>query len=207
TNDDSVALGQELKLMGFDSQDGKGERPILGETRNYAKPLLTPDGQRVVYSDRYSKEVYVVNWDGTGKRKLGTGYAAEVWADPQTGEVWVYACTQVGKLNSINFKSLRRTRLDAPGEKRVRWEPVWDKTEISPDNFQLSADGTHAAGEFPWPSGGTADLTARSWRKRADGCWASLAPDNSYLCWVFDGPHRNLYMYPPGSDAGWRVGI
>src|SRR5262245_32069477 len=37
-NDDSVALGQELKLMGFDSQDGQGERQILGEVRNYAKP-------------------------------------------------------------------------------------------------------------------------------------------------------------------------
>lgn len=202
-NSDTLALGRELKLMGFDTQDGRGERPILSDLQNYAKPLFTPDGKRVVYSDRYSKDVFVVNWDGSGKRRLGNGYAVEVWADPETGRTWVYACTQVGKLNSINFKSLRRIPLEGSS----RWEAVWDKSEISPDNFQLSADGTFAAGEFPWPHGGTADLLKKSWRKRADGCWASLAPDNSYLCWVFDGPHRNIYMYPPGSQASWKIKI
>lgn len=201
SNGDTLALGRELKLMGFDSQDGRGERAILNEVQNYAKPLLTSDGKRVVYSDRYSKEVFVVNWDGTGKRRLGTGYAVEVWTDRGTGTTWVYACTQVGKLNSINFKSLRRIPLEGGS----RWEVVWDKTEISPDNFQLSADGTIAGGEFPWPHGGTAELARKSWRKRADGCWASLAPDNSYLAWVFDGPHRNIYLYPYASQASWKI--
>lgn len=203
TNGDTLALGRELKLMGFDSQEGRSERAILSNIQNYAKPLFTPDGKRVVYSDRYSKEVFVVNWDGSGKHRLGTGYAVEVWADPKTGTTWVYAATQVGKSNSINFKALRRIPLDGKG----RWEPVWDKTEISPDNFQLSADGTMAAGEFPWPDGGTADLAAKTWRKRADGCWASLAPDNSYLAWVFDGPHRNIYMYPRESHASWKISL
>jgi hypothetical protein len=203
SNGDTLALGRELKLMGFDSQDGRGERAILNDIQNYAKPLLTPDGKRVVYSDRYSKDVFVVNWDGSGKRRLGAGYAVEVWADPKAGTTWVYAATQVGKLNSINFKSLRRIPLDGGG----RWELIWDKTEISPDNFQLSADGTMAAGEFPWPNGGSADLTARTWRKRADGCWASLAPDNSYLAWVFDGPHRNIYLYPRESLSSWKISL
>ncbi|MBI3865080.1 MAG: LamG domain-containing protein [Planctomycetia bacterium] len=202
-NIDTLALGRELKLMGLDSQDGRGERPILNDVQNYAKPLLTPDGKRVVYSDRFSKDVFVVNWDGTGKRRLGAGFAVEVWADPESGETWVYACTQVGKHNSINFKALKRMPLDGP----ARWEPVWDKSEISPDNFQLSADGKFAAGEFPWPHGGTADLVKRTTRKRADGCWASLAPDNSGLCWVFDGPHRNVYFYPRESAAGWKVSL
>jgi hypothetical protein len=202
-NNDTLALGRELKLMGFDSQDGRGERVILGDVQNYAKPLLTPDGKRFVYSDRYGKEFFVVNWDGTGQRRLGAGFAVEVWADPKSGETWVYACTQVGKHNSINFKSLRRIPLDGSS----RWEPVWDKSEISPDNFQLSADGTCAAGEFPWPHGGTLDMLKRTTRKRADGCWASLAPDNSYLCWVFDGPHRNVYLYPRDSGTGQKVAI
>jgi len=203
SNGDTLALGRELKLMGFDSQDGRGERAILSDVQNYAKPLLTPDGKRVVYSDRYSKEAFVVNWDGTGKRRLGAGYAVEVWTDRGTGTTWVYAATQVGKLNSINFKSLRRMPLDGG----TRWEVVWDKTELSPDNFQLSADGKVAAGEFPWPNGGTADLVAKTWRKRADGCWASLAPDDSYLAWVFDGPHRNIYLYPRDSQTSWKVSL
>lgn len=202
-NNDTLALGRELKLMGFDSRDGRGERAILGGVQNYAKPLLTPDGKRVVYSDRYSKDFFVVNWDGSGQRRLGAGFAVEVWPDPQTRETWVYACTQVGKHNSINFKTLRRIALDG----NSRWETVWDKSEISPDNFQMSADGTFAAGEFPWPRGGTLDLVKRQARKRADGCWASLAPDNSYLCWVFDGPHRSVYLYPRESGTGQKVAI
>src|SRR5579871_4422345 len=124
SNGDTLALGRELKLMAFDSQDGRGERALLNDVQNYAKPLLTPDGKRIVYSDRYSKEVFVVNWDGTGKRRLGTGYAVEVWTDRETGTTWVYAATQVGKLNSINFKALRRMPLEGG-----RWETVWDKTE------------------------------------------------------------------------------
>jgi hypothetical protein len=203
TNSDTLALGRELKLMGFDNRDGRGERAILSEVQNYAKPLLTPDGKRIVYSERYGKDIFVVNWDGTGQRRIGSGYAVEVWADPKTSETWVYAGTQVGKLDSINFKSLRRILLDGGS----RWEPVWDKTEISPDNFQLSADGTFAAGEFPWPHAGTADLAAKTWRKRADGCWASIAPDNSGLCWVFDGPHRNVYLYPRTTSSNWKVSL
>src|SRR5437899_2671484 len=128
---------------------GRAERTLLAEVRNYVKPLFTPDGKRVIYSDRYGKDIFVVNWDGTGQRRLGAGFAVEVWADPTGGDTWVYAATQVGKINSINFKSVKRTKLDG----KTRWEPVWDKTEISPDNFQLSADGRHAGGEFPWPHG------------------------------------------------------
>lgn len=202
-NDDSIALGRQLLLMAFDSTDGLGERPIVPVPGSYAKPLLTPDGQRVVYSDRYSRECFVINWDGTGRRRLGSGFAVDVWSDPVTGDTWVYAAIQVGALDSFNFRTVRRIRLDGGRE----WELVWKKTEISPDNFQLSADGTLAAGEFPWPIGGTADLGTQMVRRRADGCWASLAPDNSGLCWIFDGPHRNVYLYPRDSPHGWKVGM
>jgi hypothetical protein len=199
-NADTLALGRELKLMGFDSRDRRGERAILGDVKNFAKPMLTPDGERVVFSDRYAKQAFVVNWDGSGLRRIGAGYAVEVWTDPD-GKSWVYLCNQVGAIDSINFKSLKRVPLAGRG----RPEVVWDKGEISPDNFQLSADGTHAGGEFPWPHGGVFDVAAKTWRKCADGCWASMAPDNSYLSWVFDGPHRNIYLYPPNGVAGWKV--
>ena len=202
-NRDSIALGRSLRLMGFDSSDALGERVVLSELRNYSKPLLTPDGQRIVFSDRQRRECFVVNWDGTGLRRIGKGFAVEVWQDPDSRQVWVYAGTQVGKNEGFNFKSLRRFRLDTESDSEV----VWDSTEFSPDNFQLSANGEFAAGEFPWPHGGTADLRQRTFQKQADGCWASLAPDNSGLCWIFDGPHRNLYLYPRNSATSWIVNL
>src|SRR5262245_48979805 len=51
---DVLARGKKLVLMGLDTRDGKGERAILPAVRNYAKPLITPDGRRVVYSDHHN---------------------------------------------------------------------------------------------------------------------------------------------------------
>ncbi len=202
-NSDILAVGQKLKLMGFDSEDGKGERVVLGEMRNYAKPLLTPDGQRVVFSDQPSQKFYVVNWDGTGKKLLGDGLAVDVWRDPVDGEEWVYAAKRVGKPENVTYRNLRRVKLSAPKTS----QKVWDQTQVGCDNFQLSADGTRAGGEFPWPNGGVADLKNNMWQKLDKGCWSSIAPDNSGLSWVFDGPHRNLQFHRPGGTESWKVQV
>ncbi|MES2791702.1 MAG: hypothetical protein V4719_18930 [Planctomycetota bacterium] len=202
-NSDILATGQRLKLMGIDSEDGRGERVLLAELRNYAKPLLTPDGQRVVYSDQQNQKFYVVNWDGTGKKLLGDGLAVDVWRDPQDGVNWVYAAKRVGKPENVTYRNLRRVKLDEPKTS----QKVWDQTEVGCDNFQLSADGTRAGGEFPWPNGGVADLKKKTWQKLEQGCWSSIAPDNSGLSWVFDGPHRNLQFHRPDETAGWKVNV
>jgi hypothetical protein len=202
-NSDILAIGQRLRLMGFDSDDGKGERVVLGELRNYAKPLLTPDGQRVVFSDQLSQKFYVVNWDGSGKKLLGEGLAVDVWRDPADGVDWVYAARRVGKPENVTYRNLRRVKLSDPKSS----QKVWDQTEVGCDNFQLSADGTRAGGEFPWPNGGVADLRKKTWQKLEQGCWSSIAPDNSRLSWVFDGPHRNLQFHRPDQAEGWKVNV
>jgi hypothetical protein len=46
---DPYAMGNQLVLMGLDTDDGRGERVILAERGSYVKPLLTPRGDRVVY--------------------------------------------------------------------------------------------------------------------------------------------------------------
>ncbi|RUM42706.1 MAG: hypothetical protein DSY80_06760, partial [Desulfocapsa sp.] len=45
---DSFAFGDNFKLVGFDSRDGKKERYLLDEVGNFFKPILTPDGKQVV---------------------------------------------------------------------------------------------------------------------------------------------------------------
>ena len=202
-NSDILAIGQRLKLMGIDSEDGQGERVLLGEVRNYAKPLLTPDGQRVVFSDQQNQKFYMVNWDGSGKRLLGDGLAVDVWRDPSAGVDWVYAAKRVGKPENVTYRNLRRIKLNEPKTS----EQVLDQTEVGCDNFQLSADGTRAGGEFPWPNGGIADLQKKTWQKLEQGCWSSIAPDNSGISWVFDGPHRNLQFHRPDQAAGWKVKV
>src|SRR5687768_2077261 len=41
---DPRAAGDQLILMGLDTQDGRGERVLLPERRSYVKPMITPGG-------------------------------------------------------------------------------------------------------------------------------------------------------------------
>lgn len=198
---DAGAEGDHLRLMGFDTEDGRGERAILSKLSNYAKPLLAPRGDRVVFSNRQEQKIYTVNWDGTGLRALTDGFALAVWEDPQNSNVWVYAGTAVS--NTASLRNIRRYLLDQPSIS----ESIWDKTPIDIDNFQLSADGRLASGQFPWPVCGILELLNGASKKFGDGCWPSLAPDNSYRLWIFDGAHRNLTLFDPVTGQRWVVNI
>ncbi|MFN9824800.1 MAG: TolB family protein [Planctomyces sp.] len=200
---DVNAEGNSLKLMAFDSADGQGERAVLGTPGSYARPLLTPDGRRIVYSSHVDHSVWWVDFAGGSAQKLAPGFALDVWQDPVNRATWVYLADWVGKPESFRLRNVRRIRLDDVQSEEV----VWNETQISPDNFQLSLSGRQAAGEFPWPSGGVADLTTGKWIRRGTGCWASMAPDDSGVSWVFDGPHRNLQMFAPGIERGWSVPV
>ena len=135
---DVGAGGSQLRLMGFDTEDGRGERVILTKLSNYAKPLLTPRGDRVVFSNRQERKIYVVDWDGSGLRPVMDGFALAVWEDPQNSNVWVYAGTQ--SADSVSMCRVRRHLLAQPAVNEL----VWDKTLVDIDNFQLSADGRRA---------------------------------------------------------------
>lgn len=199
---DAGAKFEQLRLMGFDTEDGRGERAILSKLSNYAKPLLAPRGDRVVFSNRREQKIYAVNWDGTGLRPVTDGFALAVWEDPQNSNVWVYAGTAVSN-TAASLKNIRRHLLDQPSVS----EPVWDKTLVDIDNFQLSADGRCSSGQFPWPTCGILDLAEGAAHKIGTGCWPSLAPDNSYRLWIFDGAHRNLALFDPTPNRRWVVNI
>ena len=199
-NRDSFAERDRLQLMGFDSRDGKGERVIWGERANYYRPLITPDGDQIVFSNRKARKIYAVGWDGSRPRLLKeSGCASEVWRDPKTGKTWVYY-----QENPNDYTTpVSRFPIDEPS----KVEPVWSSSTVQAlPSFQLSRDGRMAATTFPWPSSGVAELPDVAWRKHRDGCWPAMAPDDSYLSWTFDGPHRNLFLTRAGEES-WTVNI
>lgn len=198
---DAGATNNHLRLMGLDTEDGRGERAILSKRSNYAKPLLTPRGDRVIFSNRQEQKIFAVNWDGSGLRAVTDGFALAVWEDPLNSNVWIYAGMAAG--NNTALRNIRRHRLDQPHIN----EPVWDKTLVEIDNFQLSANGRLAGANFPWPVCGVLELPNGATKKLGDGCWPSLAPDNSYRFWLFDGAHRNLTLCDPLTDRRWVVNI
>lgn len=200
---DPAAQGSNLRLMGFDSRDGRGERAILEGPANFAKPYITPRGNRIVYTDRTKDAVMLVNWDGSGLTKLASGLAMAVWLDPQSGHEWVYVASGHAENRAPTRKRLERLRLDDPS---VR-EFVWDLTPVTEDQIQLSIDGKLAGGTFPWPHAGVAAFPNRGWQRLARGCWSSISPDDQYLFWVFDGSHRNLTLQKYGTSHRWEVPI
>jgi hypothetical protein len=198
---DPFTEGSNLRLMGLDTKDGLGERVILGAVGNYTKPLITPRGDRVVYTDRLRKKVYVVNWDGSGLRELFGGFGLTVWRDSRDGREWIYYGFEEMRNGGGHCPAVYRTPLDSPG---AGGELVWNKTPVSVDSFQVSADGRMAGGNFPWPDVGVAQLPNQSLTKLGSGCWTALAPNNSYAFWVFDSPHRNLFIDDiSGANGRW----
>jgi hypothetical protein len=200
---DPEAVGDALILLGYDSDDGRGERVILGERGSYVKPLLTPDGQQIIYSTRPKPgpaEVFIVNWDGSDRRKLGDGFALGVWRDPDNGRQWVFAGTD---MTNWEFATIWRFPIDDPAARAI----AWNGAPVSIDNFQVSADGRFAAGMYPWPEAGVADLHAGTLKKFGQGCWPALTTARGVLYWYFDGAHRNLTMVDVEAGGRWIVNV
>ena len=191
---------ENYKLMGYDSRDGRGVREILGARGNYFRPLLTPDGRRVVFSKFGAREVWVVDFDGANPRRIGPGLAAALWRDPATGTTWVYGSA------APTGAPLVRYPLDDPSG----IETVWTRTPVTPvmpGNLQLSADGLKMAANLPWPVSGLAQLPDGAWVQTGRGCWPAIAPDHSYLSWTFAGSHRHLHLHDAWGNRDWKVKI
>lgn len=200
---DHAARSNNLRLMGYDSRDGRGIRPILAGPGSFAKPFITPSGRQIVYTDRSQDSVMLVNWDGTARKKLASGLGMAVWMDPHSGHEWVYLAIDVAISHAPTRQRLERIRIDKP---RIR-EQVWTQTPVTEDQIQLSIDGKLAGGTYPWPHAGVAHLADARWLRVAQGCWPAISPDDQYLFWVFDGSHRNITMQKYPDEERWQLPI
>ena len=196
-------MGNRLMLMGFDTDDGRGERAIVATPGSFVKPLLTPRGDRVLYSTHPQlgdPSVFVVGFDGAEPRRLDRGIALGVWEDPRDGAEWVYLGSEI---RESGVGAVTRVHLDEPS----RRELVWNRGVVSFDTFQVSPDGSIAGGLFPWPAAGVADLKTGTWRQIGEGCWTALNDVGAPLFWYFDGAHRNLLLVDLNRDRRWTVPI
>ena len=197
---DFATVGPDFKLMGLCTEDGKGVRAILPETGSYGSPRLTPNGDRVIFTDNTDKTVYIVNWDGTGRRVLCRGYAMAAWKHPDTGVEYVFTRPNTTKTWASKSRPVVRRPIDNPEEK----ETMWDASSITWEWFALSPDGTQAAVCAPWPQCGMGEMPCGVMRKIDSGCWTSMAPDNSHRMWVFDVNHREVKIY---DRDGKKLGV
>jgi len=202
---DVFGVGTQLVLMGVDTGDDLGERAILGTPGSYAKPLITPSGNRIVYGDRLEGTVMVVDWTGNNLRPLADGFPLAVWVSPDDATEWVYVGSDPDESDPDSHRRVYRYRIVRPEDAEL----VWDERPITSDGFQVSRDGRVAAALAPWPDAGVLGLPNGEWRSLGNGCWTALARDDSHLFWYFDGQHRNLTIVDTDAeeDRRWTVNI
>lgn len=207
---DTFARSNKLMLYGYDSEDGRGERLLVPGTGNYFKPLFTPDGKKVIVSNRNKRQMYLVDWESGKVTKLGAGVAVAVWEETTTRffferkQVWVYCFLGLQPENKYGTgQHLYRFRLDKPKKKEL----IWKSSNMAWSSLQLSRDGKILGGLFPWPHGGVLHTDTKKFHKLGRGCWTSLSPDNSKLLWIFDGLHRNIQIYDVLRNKNWKVNI
>ena len=86
--------------------------------------------------------------------------------------------------------------------------PNWCGTKrLWERSFKVSRDGRRASGVFPWPEAGMVELPNGRRHGFGTGCWASMALDDTYRLWYFDGAHRNLTLVETTSGRSWKVNI
>ncbi len=186
-----------LRLMGLDSDDGKGERQITDNIAAYWKPIITDDGKQVAFGDFLEKTISVINWDGSGLRLLVKDAQFEdVWTDPRTKTTWVYG-NLTEKRGETDVRVIRRYRMDKPEVSEL----VWDK--MGANMFMLSGDGRAASGGGDGGNSpqGMYTLPNGSFFQMAGGCWPSMSPDNSHRMWVFTGNHRSVHFCVPNREG------
>jgi len=197
---DAYALGNNLELMGLDTEDGLGERIICPGPRNISRPLISPDGTYVIFSDRDNSTVYRIDWDGRNQTEVGPGRALCVWKNPDDHTLWVYignAATDHPRYHS----AITRKRIAQPSIS----ESICDSFTVNENNIQLSSDGQLCSADARGHGMGIINLNTMAFTKMGNGCWPSLAPDDSKLFFCVDNGHRQL-MFNDGKRQ-WKTDI
>ena len=211
---DIFANGGDLSLMVMDTEGSDPFRMLVarGPLR---RPLIAPDGSSIIFSrmTRWKEEAEAsertceicrIPWHGGEVEVVGPGYAVDFWQAPD-GRTWIYAVERMaGAGANHNGSSLVRFPVDNPQQR----ETVLRGREITTDNFQIDRAGASASVLMPWPSAGTVELGGPPegvFHPLVRGCWPSLAPDDSGLAWIFDGPHKRLRMIHQAAGRAWDL--
>jgi len=188
------------QLLAFDTDEGNG-RFLDSVPGSRSTPLITRDGNKVLWTDYGKKSLFIINWDGTGKKVLiadDTNYLVVcVQWDTATMTEWVYVA------NAYNFgwqamtsgTAVYRYPLNGTVLDTGRKELVSDTLFLTP--WTVSGDGKYAGGDINWPNPCIQTLPNGLVQVIGEfgGCHAQIAPDASYLFFYMRTDHSNLYLH------------
>jgi len=200
-NVNSWGFGTNTMIIGLDTDDGKGERTIVGDQSGVAWPFFTPDGKGLVFTrvdfNPLKRHLMYVNWDGTGLREIAVGWlVGAAGKDPKEGFTWLYGLAEAegGKL------VVKRIRMDKPEVV----ETLWDK-ENGPGGGTFTPDGKYVGGVYNFAPGaapcGVYETPNGAYINIANGCQPCMLPcTNPYRFFIFNGDHRSGNIYTNFND-------
>lgn len=202
-----------LYLMGLCTEDGKGVRRILPEAGACSRPVLSPDGRRVLFGSRPENSIYMVDWSGANRRVVTREayWIMEVGVDPKTGEEWVYASTNSSSTYGMADPpwdlnaALSRFSITNSGKKELVWSGRGG-TYLG----NVSDDGRFGASWSGGPHVYLLDFEKNQGTILRDGgCWPSMLPGLPLRFFVFNGDHRSGLVFENPLDVEkrreWRL--
>jgi hypothetical protein len=195
-------------LMKFDTETGREDTLCLADEANpkfksnVTRPVISHDGSRVLFSNAVDSSVWIIKWDGTGKRHIAKGIAGCLWFDSTTNKEYaIYA-----KNASLEcLAAVWRVNIDDTTDtKELLPKSIFANTSnqvINPIWIDISKDGTNMVIGTGWPQITMYSLITKATTGGAGGCWPSLPRDNSYSMVVFVLSHDGFNIYPSSSSG------
>jgi len=183
------AIGASTSKIVVVKRDGSGQRRLTRSAGEEHSPAWSPDGRQITFirSDQRSRALYVVNADGTGRRRLTGnvvgGVFAPVWS-PDGQRIAFVANTEIYVVNADGSGQRQLTRNGAQG-----FNPAW------------SPDGTRIAFESDW----------QVWAVNADGSGqrqlTRKGAHNFNPAWSPDGTRIAFERGRRRSPCSWCPGL
>ena len=198
------------RLMVFDTDAGM-LRQIDGASQHLS-PLITRDGNYVIWTNMSRKKSYVIGWDGSNKRELiSSGQYIVLYCqwDNAAQRQWIYACDTEGfeeDARYVESAKVYRYPFSNGTVNLAQKQLFWDKAKFRAP-FTVAGDAKYAAANMPWPDARVADIAAGTTVKiNASGwaCHVNIAPDASRRVYHLNNAHTSIAMFEsPEADAQW----
>ena len=182
--------------MGFDTETGV-EDTIFDSLHNIIRPLITYDGSRVVWSCGESNEVFIINWDGTGRRKLGDGIAGTLWYDEANEREYMYYAKDCELYRSYvdTAYAIYRRNLDDPSDTRKLLDPEEKGYgRCQPHFMGTTSDGEMIGMLIGWPNIRVYNAGDGYDGVTSAGCWVSMAYDTTDRLVNFNPDHNGVVV-------------
>jgi len=194
-----VWISPQNQIWGMDTKDGvvrqiTSDADLPPSSARLHDPSMTWDQARIIFTNMQNMTVYSVNWDGTGFKKIATGYlSAYAWQGQN--KHWILVAPKSKSMDANN--RVLRMNIDNPSDTVL----LWNKTSVgSGESFHagLSVDGTHMAENYPHPDMGVAVVpngNVNYYQKTGvEICVPSTSHDNDYKSLCFNYDHTNFII-------------